>query len=244
MIDSHRKNAHARRIFNGIAHDYEGPARVLSYFQYDRWRRLLVSQLDLDPQAAVLDVCTGTGLVATDIAMRKGCRVVGLDLSDRMIGQARRNVQALHLTPLVDLVRGRAESLPFPDGSFDAVVFTFLLRYVPDPQATLRELSRVLRPGGQILSLEFFVPRNPVFHALWFLHTRLVLPLGTRFLSPEWREVGSFLGPSISSFYREYPLEELNQMWVRAGIDSVSNRVLSLGSAVVMFGRKGDHGDY
>jgi len=226
-------------MFNGIARDYEGPARVLSYFQYDRWRRLLVSQLDLDPQAAVLDVCTGTGLVATDIATRKGCRVVGLDLSDRMIGQAQRNVQALNLAPSVDLVRGRAESLPFPDGSFDAVVFTFLLRYVPDPQATLHELSRVLRPGGQILSLEFFVPRNPVFHALWFLHTRLVLPLGTRFISREWREVGSFLGPSISSFYREYPLEELNQMWVRAGIDSVSNRVLSLGSAVVMFGRKG-----
>ena len=239
MIDSHCKNAHARRMFNGIARDYEGPARVLSYFQYDRWRRLLVSQLDLDPQAAVLDVCTGTGLVATDIATRKGCRVVGLDLSDRMIGQAQRNVQALNLAPSVDLVRGRAESLPFPDGSFDAVVFTFLLRYVPDPQATLHELSRVLRPGGQILSLEFFVPRNPVFHALWFLHTRLVLPLGTRFISREWREVGSFLGPSISSFYREYPLEELNQMWVRAGIDSVSNRVLSLGSAVVMFGRKG-----
>lgn len=244
MIDSHCKNTHARRIFNGIAHDYERPARVLSYFQYDRWRRLLISQLDLHPQDSVLDVCTGTGLVATDIAMRKGCRVVGLDLSDRMIGQAQRNVQALHLAPLVDLVRGRAESLPFPDGSFDAVVFTFLLRYVPDPQATLRELSRVLRPGGQIVSLEFFVPRNPVFHAFWFLHTRLVLPLGARFFSPQWREVGSFLGPSISSFYREYPLEELNKMWVGAGIGNVSSRVLSLGSAVVMYGRKGANGDY
>ncbi len=243
MIDSHCKNAHARRIFDGIARGYEGPARILSYFQYDRWRRLLVSQLDLDPKAAVLDVCTGTGLVATDIAMRNGCRVVGVDLSDRMIEQARSNVRALHLAPSIDLVKGRAESLPFADQSFDAVVFTFLLRYVRDPQATLCELSRVLRPGGQIVSLEFFVPRSPVFRAFWLLHTRLVLPLGTRFLSPQWREVGTFLGPSISSFYREHPLEELNQMWARAGIDSVSNRTVSMGGAVITYGRKGIEGE-
>ena len=244
MIDSHYKNAHARRIFNGIAQDYEGPARVLSFFQYNRWRRFLVSQLNLAPQASVLDVCTGTGLVAIDIARRKGCRVVGVDLSGRMIEQAQRNVQSLRLAPSVALVKGRAESLPFSDQSFDAVVFTFLFRYVRDPQATLCELSRVLRPGGQLVSLEFFVPRSPVFHALWLLYTRLVLPLGTRFLSPGWREVGSFLGPSISSFYREHPLEELNQMWARAGIDSVWTRVLSLGSAVVMWGRKGAHGEH
>ena len=243
MIDSHYKNAHARRIFNGIAQGYEGPARILSYFQYDRWRRYLVSQLNLAPQASVLDVCTGTGLVAIDIARRKVCRVVGVDLSDRMIERAQRNVRAHCLAPMVDLVEGRAESLPFSDQSFDVVVTTFLLRYVQDPQATLCELSRVLRPGGQLVSLEFFVPRSPAFHALWLLHTRLVLPLGTRFLSPGWREVGSFLGPSISSFYREYPLEELNQMWARAGLDSVWNRELSLGSAVVMGGRKGAHGE-
>ena len=161
MIDSHYKNAHARRIFNGIAQGYEGPARILSYFQYDRWRRYLVSQLNLAPQASVLDVCTGTGLVAIDIARRKVCRVVGVDLSDRMIERAQRDVRAHCLAPMVDLAEGRAESLPFSDQSFDVVVTTFLLRYVQDPQATLCELSRVLRPGGQLVSLEFFVPRSP-----------------------------------------------------------------------------------
>ena len=244
MIDSHYKNVHARRIFDGVAQSYEGPAQILSFFQYDRWRRFLVSQLNLAPQAFVLDVCTGTGLVAFDIARRKGCRVVGVDLSDRMIEQAQRNVRTVCLARSVDLVKGRAESLPFSDQSFDAVVFTFLLRYVRDPQATLCELSRVLRPGGQLVSLEFFVPQSPVLRALWLLHTRLVLPLGTRFLSPGWREVGSFLSPSISSFYREHPLEELNQMWARAGIDSVWNRVLYLGGAVVMWGRKEAHGEH
>ena len=88
MIDQHHRNAEARRLFDGIAACYEEPARIFSLFQYDRWRRYLVSQLELRSDASVLDVCTGTGVVAIDIARRVGCNLVGLDLSDRMIEQA------------------------------------------------------------------------------------------------------------------------------------------------------------
>ena len=240
--DSHDSNTQARRIFDGIAQSYEGPARVFSLFQYDRWHRLLVSQLRLAPQAWVLDVCTGTGLVAMHIARSTDCRVVGVDLADRMIQQAQRNSQAHGLAPSVSLIKGRAEGLPFCDDFFDAVVFTFLLRYVEDPQSTLRELARVVRPGGQLVSLEFFVPQSLGLYALWLLHTRLVLPLATRFISPGWRKVGSFLGPSVSAFYREHTLEDLTDMWARAGVGNVQTKVLSLGGAVVMWGRKEDHG--
>ena len=113
--DSHDSNTQARRIFDGIAQSYEGPARVFSLFQYDRWHRLLVSQLRLAPQAWVLDVCTGTGLVAMHIARSTDCRVVGVDLADRMIQQAQRNSQAHGLAPSVSLIKGRAEGLPFCD---------------------------------------------------------------------------------------------------------------------------------
>ena len=243
MIDSIQKNAHARRMFGGIAQSYEGPAQVFSLFQYGRWHRFLVSRLRLAPQTSVLDVCTGTGLIAMQIARRIGCRVVGVDLSEGMVEEARRNVQARDLAPLVRLVKGRAEGLPFADHSFDAVVFTFLLRYVEDPLTTLRELARVLRPGGQMASLEFFVPQGPVLHPLWLLHTRLVLPLGTRFVSAEWREAGSFLGPSISDFYRQHTLQDLYQMWSRAGIGDVQAKTLSLGGAVVMWGQKEEVGE-
>ena len=240
MIDSHHKNLEARRLFDGIAGRYEEPARAFSLFQYDRWRRFLVSRLELDADASVLDVCTGTGVVAIDIARRTGCQVIGLDLSDRMIEQAHRNLTRPDLASLVSLVKGRAETMPFSDRSFDAVVFTFLLRYVEDTSETLQELVRVLRPGGQMASLEFFVPRNTLIHGLWLLHTRLVIPAGTRFISPGWRAVGSFLGPNISAFYRKHTLENLIQMWTDAGMSNVQTRVLSLGGAVVMWGRKED----
>lgn len=224
------KNEHARRLFDGIAPSYEGPARAFSYLQYNRWHRALLSQVSLSESDSVLDVCTGTGMVASRIADSAGCRVVGVDLNRSMLDRAR--------SPSVVLVTGRAESLPFADDSFDAVVFTFLLRYVEDPQSTLRELARVLRPGGQMASLEFYVPQGPITYPLWLLHTRLVLPLGTRLLSRGWREVGSFLGPSISAFYREHTLESLGDMWERAGVGEIQNRVLSLGGAVVTWGRK------
>ena len=235
---SDRKNAHAQRIFDGIANDYEWPAQLFSGYQYGRWHRFLASRLSLDSGSTVLDVCTGTGLVAFQIASKSACSVVGVDLSERMIEEAHRKLRAAgHHVP-IHLLKGRAERLPFGDNSFDAVVFTFLLRYVEDKEATLRELARVLRPGGQMASLDFHVPSNPVMHLMWLLHTRVVLPVGTRLLSPAWGEVGSFLGPSISAFYRDYTLEGLSEMWARAGVGNVSTSTLSLGGAVVMWGRK------
>jgi demethylmenaquinone methyltransferase/2-methoxy-6-polyprenyl-1,4-benzoquinol methylase len=149
-------------------------------------------------------------------------------------------VRAEGLTSSVRIIRGRAEDLPFADGSFDAVVFTFLLRYVEDRQAVIRELSRVLRPGGQMVSLEFFVPPQPLLRAMWLFHTRLLMPTVARALPGGWSEVGSFLGPSVSDFYRKHSLESLAQMWGRAGVENVEHKVLSLGGAVVTWGRKGE----
>lgn len=235
-------NYRAGQLFDRIADNYEGPARAFSLFQYDRWRQFLVSRLDLVRTLSVLDVSTGTGLVAMDVARDAGCTVVGLDLSDRMLRYGRRNLEASRLDETVSLVRGAAERLPFPDRQFDAVVFTFLLRYVEDPQAALHEMARVLKPGGQMASLEFYVPRGPVLYPLWLAYTRVAMPLGTRLVSPGWGEVGSFLGRSISTFYREHTLENLGRMWARTGIVGVSTRVLSLGGAVVTWGRKEEKG--
>ena len=238
MTNYYTKNIHARSIFNGIASRYEAPAQIFSLFQYRLWHRRLVSQLRLNRHDSVLDVCTGTGLVATDIANSIWCSVVGLDLSDSMIKQAANNLRSTERIPPVSLVQGKAEGLPFSDNSFDALVFTFLLRYVESPQDTLLELARVVRPGGQITSLEFYIPRNPVLYQLWLFHTRVVLQLGTRFISQGWKEVGAFLGPSISTFYSKYSLEDLVQMWGRAGIRDIQTEILSVGGAVIMRGNK------
>ena len=233
------KTAHARRMFDGIATSYEWPAELFSFFQYGRWRKSLVSQLEVAPAERVLDVCTGTGLVAIDIAEGLGCRVIGVDLSRGMIEQARRNLASRSAESPVPLIQGRAERMPFADGSFDAVVFTYLLRYVESPESTLGELARVLRPGGQMVSLEFFVPPNPMMRALWILHTRLTMPVVSRLMPGGWGEVGSFLGPSISDFYRGYSLNDLSEIWAQVGIHEVQTRLLSFGGAVVTSGWKG-----
>ena len=194
----------------------------------------MVAAVDATPDARVLDVATGTGLVARALKRRYGCRVVGLDQSEDMLSRARPLVGSVY----EDVVRGEAERLPFEDGSFDALSFTYLLRYVDDPAATMRELARVVRPGGRVAMLEFFVPPRPVLYPAWWLYTRLGLPALGRLVSRDWFEVGRFLGPSIDGFWRRHPLPQVVEMWRAAGIESVEVRKMSLGGGVVMWGMK------
>jgi len=192
----------------------------------------MVEAVQADPGQRVLDVATGTGLVARALVRRYGCSVVGLDQSEEMLGRARALVG-----PGVELVRGEAERLPFEDASFDALTFTYLLRYVDDPAATMRELARVVRPGGRIAMLEFYVPSG-LWQPLWVLYTRVGLPALGRLVSREWYDVGRFLGPSIDGFWKTYPLDAVCSMWRAAGIDSVHARVMSVGGGVVMWGTR------
>jgi demethylmenaquinone methyltransferase/2-methoxy-6-polyprenyl-1,4-benzoquinol methylase len=134
----------------------------------------------------------------------------------------------------VGVVEGEAEALPFPDASFDAVTFTYLLRYVDDPAATMRELARVLRPGGRIASLEFGVPPWAPARAAWRLYTRVGLPVLGRLASRDWADVGRFLGPSIEGFYERHPVERIAGYWRAAGLEDVRVRRMSLGGGVLM----------
>ena len=136
------------------------------------------------------------------------------------------------------LVHARAERLPFGDATFDHLTYTYLLRYVDDPAATVAELARVVKPGGRLAALEFGVPTSPLAFALWRLYTRLVLPLGGRLFSRRWREVNAFLGPSIERFYRAHPQREVERYWREAGLADVRSRRMSLGGGIVMSGTK------
>lgn len=222
----------ARTLFAPLGPTYDRYAAILSFGQDPRWRRFLVSRLDVGPRATVLDVATGTGAVAREIVTQHGCTVVGLDQSAEMLAEARRRAP-----PDVRLVEGRAEELPFPDATFDALTFTYLLRYVADPAETLRELARVVRPGGTIAGLEFAVPRG-LWRPLWELYVRVGLPGAGRVLRRGWAEVGDFLGPSIRGFYERYPEPRLLELWEDAGIQGVRARRLSLGGGIVTWGRR------
>jgi demethylmenaquinone methyltransferase / 2-methoxy-6-polyprenyl-1,4-benzoquinol methylase len=227
------RNRAAQALFAPLATTYDRYARLLSFGQDPRWRSFLVSRLEARPADSVLDVACGTGSVAVELVRRYGCRVTGVDQSSEMLDSARRR-----LGNRVELVEARAEALPFEDASYDGLTFTYLLRYVDDPAATMRELTRVVRPGARVAMLEFFVPENPVARTSWKIYVRAGLPVLGRLISPGWREVGTFLGPSIRDFWRRWPLERLLEAWHDAGIEEVRARPLSLGGGIVVWGRR------
>jgi demethylmenaquinone methyltransferase/2-methoxy-6-polyprenyl-1,4-benzoquinol methylase len=221
-----------RRLFSSIASNYDRPAQLLGLLQYSRWHDFLLSRLDLPPQGHVLDMATGTGALAVRLARLDGLRVTGADITRPMLLQT-----AARSGGRVDLVECTAEAPPFADGAFDAVIFSYLLRYVADVPATLAELARALGPGGTMASLDFAVPRG-IWYPLWRLYTAVGLPLGGALLSPAWRRVGSFLGPSIRGFYYRWPEERLLQLWRESGFPDAQAKRLSLGGAIVIWGTK------
>ncbi len=221
------RTAHARELFAPLGPTYDRYANLLSFGQDPRWRTFLVSRIPAHA-TRVLDVATGTGAVAIELASTSPARtVVGIDQSAEMLATAKKRIGER-----IELREGSAESLPFADGEFDALTFTYLLRYVDEPTATMRELVRVVRPGGTIAMLEFAVPRG-AWRPLWELYVRVGLPLAGALVSPAWRDVGRFLGPSIRGFHERISLVEL---WRDAGIADVHEQRLSLGGGVVLWG--------
>lgn len=208
----------------------------MSLGQDARWRRFLVDHATVDSDAHVLDVATGTAAVAIELATRSGCRVTGIDQSPDMLAQGRRAVDQAGLGDRITLIRGEAERLPFPDASFDALTFTYLLRYVADPAATLRELARVVRTGGVVASLEFGVPPALVPRLGWHAFTGVVAPLAGRAMSPGWGHAMSFLRTSIPEFWRAHPMSEVVDMHRAAGIEDLRVKRLTFGAAVVIWG--------
>lgn len=234
------ENAFAADLFRGLPERYDLLAEILSFGQNARWRNELVGRIASSKPRHVLDVATGTAGVAIAMARKTGASVTGVDITEPMLERGRRRVESEGLGDRIKLEIGRAEELPFDAASFDAVSFTYLLRYVQDPAATTAELARVLRAGGIMASLDFFVPPNPAWRAAWWFYTRCVLPLAGLLLGgSQWWRVGRFLGPNISGHYRRWPLERIVSAWEAAGMVEVEHRVMSVGGGLVMWGRKG-----
>ena len=221
---------HAQELFAPLGPRYDRMGALLSFAQDPRWRRFMVDRLPRD-SGHVLDVATGTGLVA-EALLGRGFEVTGVDQSPGMLAGARARFGGR-----VELVEASADALPFADASFDHLTFTYLLRYVDDPGATLQELARVVRPGGTVAMVEFGLPGG-LWRPPWDLWVGVGLPLAGRFVSGGWHEVGRFLGPSIRDFYARVPERELLELWRRAGIADVSRRRMSFGAGLVVWGRR------
>jgi demethylmenaquinone methyltransferase/2-methoxy-6-polyprenyl-1,4-benzoquinol methylase len=236
-VEASGRTRHARELFAPLGPTYDRYARLLSFGQDPRWRSFLVSRIPPDAHR-VLDVASGTAAVAIELAGSEPARtVIGVDQSTEMLAAGRERIGRAGLGDRIELREGRAESLPFANGEFDALTFTYLLRYVDDVPATLHELARVVRPGGTIAMLEFGFPRG-VWRPLWELYVRLGLPAAGALVSPGWGGVGRFLGPSIREFWRQWPEPRLLDAWHDAGISEVQARRMSLGGGIVVWGTR------
>jgi demethylmenaquinone methyltransferase/2-methoxy-6-polyprenyl-1,4-benzoquinol methylase len=229
------RKRHAVELFSGLPGHYDRVGALMSFGQDPRWRRAMVAAVGPRPGERVLDVATGTGMVAFALAAH-GCQVIGIDQSQDMLGGAQAKLAAAppEVQARVQFMLGQAERLPFADGEFDALTFTYLLRYVDDVAATLAELSRVVRPGGRIGMVEFGVPARPALRVLWRGYSRVGLPAIGRLVSPAWFEVGRFLGPNIEEFHAREP--DLPERWRAAGLSEVHARAMSFGAGLVMWG--------
>ena len=236
-MEASARTRRARDLFAPLGPTYDRYARLLSFGQDPRWRSFLVSRIPADAHR-VLDVATGTAAVAIELVRAEPSRtVIGIDQSPEMLGAGRERIEHEGLSDRIELREGQAEAMPFADAEFDALTFTYLLRYVDEVPVTLHELVRAVRPGGTVAMLEFGLPRG-AWRPLWELYVRVGLPAAGAVVSPGWGGVGRFLGPSIRDFWRQWPEPRLLDAWREAGVADVRARRLSLGGGVVVWGRR------
>jgi demethylmenaquinone methyltransferase/2-methoxy-6-polyprenyl-1,4-benzoquinol methylase len=169
------KRQYVRRLFATIADRYDLITAVLSYGQDARWKATLVALANVQPGDRALDLACGTGDIAFAVAA-KGARTIGLDITHRMLQLARRRARSAVASSgrTLDFVAGDMTSLPLPAASFDLVTTGYGLRNVPDLDAAIDEIARVLRPGGRLLSLDFNRPESRLIRAAYLAYLTAV----------------------------------------------------------------------
>ena len=219
-------------MFDAIASRYDLLNRIISLGVDQRWRRLTVDSLRIDGPAKVLDLATGTADLALLIARRcPEATVVGVDPSVNMLEIGRQKVAKKGLAERIELAEGNALALPFEDDTFDAATIAFGIRNVPDRPQGLRELARVVRPGGRVAILELSEPRAGLMGALARFHVHHVVPNLGALLSghKEYR----YLQRSIAAFP---PVEEFVASMEQNGLTDVTPTPLTFGSCALYVG--------
>ncbi len=235
MIDV--KARYVRSLFSKVPLEYDILLGLLSFAQDRRWRAYVVSQARSMTQKYVLDVATGTGLLAADLAktIRGRASVVGVDLTLSMLKTARQRLRDRGLSESVDWVLARAENLPFRDDSFGSSSISLALRNVSDASMTFREMSRTTGPGGAVISLDFTRPTNRAFRVFYYDYLLGLFPLFGRMVSEAWGDTLSYLGRSI---LRARTGEQIAQLMSNEGLRNARSVPMTAGIVCVVYGKK------
>lgn len=226
-----------RDMFDAIAPRYDFLNRLLSLGIDRRWRTFAVRKLQVPAGGMVLDVATGTGDVALEIASRtpQSVRIVGEDFTRGMLAIGKEKIENSPFRHRISLVNAPCEAIPHPDRTFDGVTIAFGIRNLVDRMTGLREMYRVLKPGGRIVILEFSNPRNRLFKPLYHFYFHRVLPfLGGLFSR---RSAYRYLPDSVLEFPDQQAFRSLMK---QAGFSDLCHFDLSFGIATVYVGVRPD----
>lgn len=229
------KEERVHNVFEKIYNNYDKMNSVISFQQHKRWRKDTMRRMDVQKGSSALDVCCGTAdwTIALADAVGPNGKVVGLDFSKNMLQIGQEKVKELDFSH-VSLIHGNAMELPFDDNTFDYVTIGFGLRNVPDYLQVLREMNRVLKPGGIAVCLETSQPTMIGYKQLYYFYFRFVMPLFGRMFAKSYQEY-SWLQESA----RDFPgMKELANMFEKAGFNNVQYKPYSGGVAAVHIGKK------
>lgn len=229
------KEQRVHKVFEKISENYDKMNSVISFQQHIKWRNDTMKRMDVKKGSKALDVCCGTGdwTIALAEAVGPDGEVTGLDFSQNMLNVGKEKVKKLGIKQ-VSLIHGNAMELPFPDNSFDYVTIGFGLRNVPDYLQVLKEMRRVLKPGGVAVCLETSQPTLIGYRQLYYFYFRYIMPMFGKLFAKSYQEY-SWLQESA----RDFPgMKELAQMFETAGFKNVMYKPYSGGAAAVHMGYK------
>ncbi|GAJ26441.1 2-heptaprenyl-1,4-naphthoquinone methyltransferase [Liquorilactobacillus sucicola DSM 21376 = JCM 15457] len=228
-----QKQVHS--LFDRVAPKYDKMNNLITLGLHRRWRAKTMEKLNVKKGDFALDLCCGTGDLTLDLARRVGPsgHVVALDLSAEMLKLAKEKVKTAHLNDRVTLIEGDSMHLPFEDDHFDITTIGFGLRNVPDADQVLREMVRVIRPGGKVACLETSQPQQPLIRLGWegYFH---VVPLMAKMTGSRYQDY-DYLQKTTKSFVS---VQKLAEMFAAAGMESVKYSLFTFGAGALHIGKK------
>lgn len=223
------KKKQVEQMFDNISGNYDGLNRVISFGTDVKWRKKVVAQVNETHPEKVLDIATGTGDLAISMANTDAKEIIGLDLSEGMLAVGRKKIAARNLSDKIKMVQGDSEALPFQDNTFDAITVAFGVRNFENLEKGLKEILRVLKPGGIFIILETSVPTRFPYKQGYKLYSNLLLPLIGRIFSKD-RDAYSYLSKSAAAF--PYG-EAFNNILKKIGFINVEAQPQTFGVATI-----------
>lgn len=229
------KEQYVHSVFEKIAGKYDIMNDILSFRRHKSWRRFAMNKMAMKRGDSAVDLCCGTCDWSIAMAEESGNgSVIGLDFSDQMLAVGRRKVEQRGLEGRISLVQGNAMSLPFGDCSFDYATIGFGLRNVPDPVQVLREMQRVVKPGGMVVCLELSKPTVQPFKGIYYFYLTKMLPLLGKLFAKSYQQY-KWLPESLALFPDRKALEKIFR---DTGLQSVESYPLTGGIAALHIGLK------